>query len=308
MTDAPTENAPEPGEGGLRRIVLASPGGGRAEVYLQGAHVARWTDAGEGDVLYLSPRSRFAPGEAIRGGVPVIFPQFADLGPLPKHGFARTAEWTLAEASADRVVLVLADTPATRELWDHAFRAELTVETGAELSITLEIHNTGDTAFEFTCALHGYFRVSDVRSASVDGLGGVRYHDKVAGGEHVQGGRELRFEGETDRVYLGAPDVLRLVDGTAWKTVLIRKFGFPTRWCGTRGPRRRDRWVTSARTRTSTSSAWRRRAWASPCGWSRASAGKAGRWYRWIDSARPLPIPRRGRQTMDSYQIRIFRC
>jgi len=225
-SDESIQNATEPGEGGLPRIVLSAPNGSRAEVYLQGAHVARWSDAAEGDVLYLSPRSRFAPGEAIRGGVPVIFPQFADQGPLPKHGFARTSVWTLAEASADRAVLVLEDSAATRAVWDHAFRAELRVEIGADLSMTLAVENTGEEPFEFTCALHSYFRVSDVGSVAIDGLGGVRYRDKVTGGEQVQDGRELRFTGETDRIYLDAPDALRLLDSGVWKTVVVRKLGF----------------------------------------------------------------------------------
>jgi len=225
-SDESIQNAPEPGEGGLPRIVLTARNGSRAEVYLQGAHVARWSDAAEGDVLYLSPRSRFAPGEAIRGGVPVIFPQFADQGPLPKHGFARTVAWTPAESSADRAVFVLTDTPETRAVWDHAFRAELRVEVGADLAMTLAVENTGEDAFEFTCALHSYFRVSDVGSVAIDGLGGVRYRDKVTGGEHVQDDRELRFTGETDRIYLDAPDALRLLDSGLWETVVVRKLGF----------------------------------------------------------------------------------
>lgn len=226
-SDASTQNAPEPGEGGLPRIVLTAANGARAEVYLHGAHVARWADAGEGDVLYLGPRSRFAPGEAIRGGVPVIFPQFADLGPLPKHGFARTAEWTLAEASAERAVLVLADTAETRAVWDHAFRAELRVETGAELSMTFTVENTGDHAFEFTCALHSYFRVADIARAEVRGLDAVRFHDKVTGERHIQLGDRLRFVRETDRVYFGAPDTLLVRDPVEERTVMIRKHGFP---------------------------------------------------------------------------------
>jgi glucose-6-phosphate 1-epimerase len=224
--DASPENAPELGEGALPRVVLTAANGSRAEIYLHGAHVARWTDAGEGDVLYLSPRSRFESGEAIRGGVPVIFPQFADQGPLPKHGFARTSVWTLAEATADRAVLVLTDTPETRAVWDHAFRAELRVELGAELSMTFAVENTGDAAFDFTCALHSYFRVSDVGKVTVDGLEGIRYHDKVAGGEHVQDAAELRFAGEVDRVYVDAPDVLQILDGGSWERVVVRKFGF----------------------------------------------------------------------------------
>ena len=37
------------------------------EVYLQGAHVTKWTPKGERPVLFLSSKSQFAPGKAIRG-------------------------------------------------------------------------------------------------------------------------------------------------------------------------------------------------------------------------------------------------
>jgi glucose-6-phosphate 1-epimerase len=216
------------GEGELPRVVLTSAGG-RAEVYLHGAHVARWVDARGHDVLYLSPRSRFDAQSAIRGGIPVIFPQFADLGPLPKHGFARTAEWSLADASADgegaRAVLRLADSPATRAVWDHAFAAELVVELTAELTVTLRVQNTGDRPFAFTAALHKYFSVDDVRRIAIRGLAGVGYHDKVADRNAVQTDDELRLTGETDRVFYGAPNVLRM--GDAGREIVVRKRGFP---------------------------------------------------------------------------------
>jgi glucose-6-phosphate 1-epimerase len=224
----------EPGEGGLPRVVLTSAEGGRAEIYLHGAHVARWTlperpewtGRTAGDVLYLSPRSRFEPGQAIRGGIPVIFPQFAGQGPLPKHGFARTAEWTLAEQSPAHAVLVLEDSAETRKIWDHPFRAELRVELSGVLAMTLTIENTGGRAFEFTCALHGYFHVSRIQSVWIDGLQGVRYRDKVDGREKDERERQVRFHGETDRIYLDAPGQLRVVDGAAWGSVLVRTHGF----------------------------------------------------------------------------------
>jgi glucose-6-phosphate 1-epimerase len=218
----------EPGEGGLHRVVLSHPRGGCAEVYLHGAHLARWRDAAGDEVLFLSERSRFDRGHAIRGGVPVIFPQFADQGPLPKHGFARTAEWTLADHGASpeeaRVALRLGDTDETRAVWNHAFRAHLTVVLSDVLSVELSVENAGDDAFDFTCALHGYFRVDDVRRASVVGLQGVRYHDKVTGGEAVQEDEELTVGGQVDRVYAGAPAELFLRDGA--RTLVLRTEGF----------------------------------------------------------------------------------
>jgi glucose-6-phosphate 1-epimerase len=214
-------------EGDAGRVVLASDAGGRAEVTAHGAHVIRWTDASGGEVLYLSPRSKFGEGESIRGGIPVIFPQFADLGTLPKHGFARTAEWEIVERDASRAVLRLTDSPATRAIWDHAFEAELRVALGDALTVALAVRNTGADAFGFTCALHNYFRVEDVRRAAVLGLRGVRFHDKVAGGERTQEDDELRFTGETDRVFFDAAAELRIRDEEGGRTIVITRHGFP---------------------------------------------------------------------------------
>ena len=82
----------EAGSGGLIR---AAVGGRSAEghVYLHGAHVTHYRPAGQRPLLFLSERSRFATGKAIRGGVPVIFPWFgarAGHSEAPDHGFART--------------------------------------------------------------------------------------------------------------------------------------------------------------------------------------------------------------------------
>jgi glucose-6-phosphate 1-epimerase len=70
------------------------------ELYLQGAQVTAWQPPDERPVLFASRNSAFAPGRAIRGGIPIVFPWF---GPsrhtptAPQHGFARTATWHLDE-------------------------------------------------------------------------------------------------------------------------------------------------------------------------------------------------------------------
>ncbi|MCH5754687.1 hypothetical protein MMA59_22970, partial [Salmonella enterica] len=64
-------------------IRLTAPDGATATMSLNGGHLLSWQPAGAPEQLYLSPRSEYASGKkAIRGGVPVIFPQFSDRGPL----------------------------------------------------------------------------------------------------------------------------------------------------------------------------------------------------------------------------------
>ena len=87
----------------LPRCVIEAPDGARAEIHLHGAHVTSWVPAGEtADRMFVSAASHFAPDAPIRGGVPICFPQFADQGPLPMHGFVRTLDWQRKAAGALR--------------------------------------------------------------------------------------------------------------------------------------------------------------------------------------------------------------
>jgi glucose-6-phosphate 1-epimerase len=229
----PSRPAVRPGAGGLPKVELLAPDGARAEVYLHGAHVTSWAPAGGGDErLFLSTASEFRPGAAIRGGVPVIFPQFAGMGPLPKHGFARTTAWELADGGAEPAGVAtatfrLTDSAATRGLWPHAFVAELAVSVGGpRLELLLSVANTGTSPFAFTGALHTYLRVADLQQTVVSGLAGTRYRDSAAGGaEGVDAEPELRIRGETDRVYLDAPAELEVRE--PGRATLVRTAGFP---------------------------------------------------------------------------------
>jgi glucose-6-phosphate 1-epimerase len=240
-------SVPVPGTGGLPKLVLVAAGGARAEIYLHGAHVTSWHPAGDGDErLFLSRRSRFGPGAAIRGGIPVSFPQFADQGPLPHHGFARDLEWrpVLAYRSpsgAAHAVLRLVDTGATRALWPHPFIAELAVTIHARaLEVALAIENTGPAAFEFTVALHTYLRVLDIGDVRVTGLQGARYRDKVRGADDcLETAAALAVPGEIDRVYHAAPDALAVRE--PGRVTSVRATGFPDTVVWNPGPvRARD--------------------------------------------------------------------
>jgi glucose-6-phosphate 1-epimerase len=147
--------------------------------------------------------------------VPVIFPQFAAEGPLPRHGFARTTTWALggvaraADGTAE-AEFVLQDSEATRAVWDARFRAVLAVSlAGDRLAIALTVENVGETPLSFTAALHTYFRVRDVRDARIAGLHGVCYRE---GSRTLLRDEEeiLRVPGHLDRVYVDAPPLVEL--------------------------------------------------------------------------------------------------
>src|SRR3954453_23325760 len=86
-----------PGKNGMSTVLLSHPSGSSAEIYLNGAHVTSWIPAGGKEVLFMGKKATFTRGDPIRCGIPVVFPQFANTGPLPQHGFARITEWQLAD-------------------------------------------------------------------------------------------------------------------------------------------------------------------------------------------------------------------
>lgn len=201
---------------GLPATELQLACGDRVVVARHGAQVLSWVAAGR-ERLYLSPRSVMDGQAAIRGGIPVCFPQFNQRGPLPKHGFARRLAWTArpAHLGEDQAHLVLGldDSAMTRQWWDQAFEARLLVELrpGA-LQVELAVRNTDAQALSFTGALHTYLAVSDVVQACLRGLGGRAEWDAVAD-RHGTAADELRFAGEFDRVYSAAPQGCVLHDG-----------------------------------------------------------------------------------------------
>jgi glucose-6-phosphate 1-epimerase len=217
----------------IPKLVLPHPSGAVAEIFLNGAHVTSWKRANGDEMLFVSANSKFAAGEAIRGGIPVVFPQFANLGPLPGHGLVRTAQWRVLETGTDPGGAVFArlettDTAASRALWPHAFRATMRVTLDDALTSALTIDNTGDSAFSFQSALHTYYRVGDLRRATIEGLDGAAYLDRTANAaERTQPAAPLRIEGETDRIYVRRPGQLHIRDAARGRTVLIDRMGFP---------------------------------------------------------------------------------
>jgi D-hexose-6-phosphate mutarotase len=218
------------GSGGLTRAVLKSPKS-EAHVYLHGAHVTHFAKAGEPPVLFLSAKSSFEGGKPIRGGVPICFPWFgprAGHPDSPMHGFARLVEWTVSSAESrgeqTSITLVLKETPESLKLWPHKFTARYTVTISDQLALELDVTNTGTGAFAIEEALHTYFAVSDIKSATVEGLGGADYIDKTdAMAVKTQGGKPMRIVEETDRIYLNTQSTVTINDAGNKRKVVVAK-------------------------------------------------------------------------------------
>ena len=234
-----TTNGLVPGPNGLPKIRITTPDGSCAEVYAHGAHVTSWIPANDEERLYLSTASQFRDGAAIRGGVPVVFPQFSGWGPLPKHGFVRNRAWELASAAAGAARFQLRDSDSSRAIWPHAFFIECsTTLRERELVLEMTVINSNAEPFTFTAALHTYLRVADIADTAITGLANARFFDAAHQDaahqdaahqdaphkqEAVQSDAVLRFSGEVDRVYY---DTSRVTVDDGRRSLEVQNYGF----------------------------------------------------------------------------------
>ncbi|MES2391311.1 MAG: D-hexose-6-phosphate mutarotase [Acidobacteriota bacterium] len=207
-----------------------------AEIYLQGAHLTQWQPIGHEPVLFLSERSHLAPGEAIRGGIPVLFPWFGTRTATashprtdgPKHGFARTTPWKLAFAALSgddlHLTLTLGPSDISRSFgYDH-FQVAYELILGRELRLRLTVANQAETPLNFEEALHTYFAVGDIRTVSLTGLEGAEYLDKVEGftrKRQIQ--PAVTFSAETDCLYLNTATTVTIDDSALHRRIHVAK-------------------------------------------------------------------------------------
>ncbi len=217
------------GNGAMPRVEIISPLA-QGEMYLHGAQVTSWKPAGADEVLFLSTRSRWEEGQAIRGGIPICFPWFRGKQNDPKapaHGFARTTAWQL-EAVADSgsgvcVTMFTQSNPRTQTWWPGEFRLVHRVTFGSELRLELELTNTGKTPLRFEEALHTYNRVADVHDVRVQGLDGVRFLDNIDSNKEKAQSGDFAPAAQTDNAYLNTQNAVDLLDPKMRRRIHLEK-------------------------------------------------------------------------------------
>ncbi|MCC6073410.1 D-hexose-6-phosphate mutarotase [Massilia sp. GCM10020059] len=199
--------------GALPAVRIEGPGGAAVIVTLYGAHLVSWKTADGQERIFCSARSSLDGSRAIRGGVPVIFPQFAARGTGMRHGFARVSTWRLVGSGDGFAEFSLAEgdlAPAIAAAWPYSFALALRIEVLAdELRFSLEVRNPGAQAFPFAAALHTYFMVDRIANAAIDG---------------VQDG-EMIITDKYDHIHFGITEAIVLRSGMG--ALKLEQQGFP---------------------------------------------------------------------------------
>ncbi|KAE8697080.1 putative glucose-6-phosphate 1-epimerase [Hibiscus syriacus] len=229
------------GVNGLEKIILRESRGSSAEVYLYGGHVTSWKNEQGEELLFVSSKAWFNPPKPIRGGIPICFPQFSNLGPLESHGFVRNKFWSIDtdppafptnSTSKAYIDLILKASEEDMKIWPHSyeFRLRVALGPGGDLMLTSRIRNTNSDGkpFTFTFAYHTYFSVSDISEVRVEGLETLDYLDNLQNRKRfTEQGDAITFEGEVDKIYLSTPTKIAILDHEKKRTLVLRKDGLP---------------------------------------------------------------------------------
>ncbi|CAI0454912.1 unnamed protein product [Linum tenue] len=222
---------------GFPRIVLADPSGSSAEVLLYGGQVVSWKNERREELLFMSSKAIWKPPKAIRGGLPVFFPQFGNLGTSERNGFARNRFWTIDSDPSplppsnnhSSVDLLLKSTDEDLKIWPRSFELRLRVSLSAgKLTLIPRVRNTDTKPFSFTFALRNYLSVSDISEVRVEGLETLDYLDNLMRRERfTEQADAITFDGEVDRIYLSSPPKIAIIDHEKKRTFVLRKDGMP---------------------------------------------------------------------------------
>jgi len=176
------------------------------------------------ELLYLSPLVDVYPDNPIRGGIPLMFPQFGDSGPLRKHGFVRDLQWSLVDEHENAVsknISYLLDIKSTDfPDWPFDVSLQLNASVGLDtFTIELSVLNSGNKDFSFTGGFHPYFAISSRKDILLNGLDELPFRDSFPGANAY----ELNSDALVERQYLGNAEI-RFYNGSNWLKITASGF------------------------------------------------------------------------------------
>ena len=206
---------------------------GKAEcrISLWGGNLLSYRPLGEKfDILWLGDLNKFDNIQAVRGGIPVCWPRFAEEklnDHLPRHGFARLSMWNLQNVCVDENKIEVALSLVPDAQYDLNVSVRLFIRITDKLEYSLETVNHGDEEFEFSEALHAYFNISSVDNIDIKGLAGHQYKNSLDGKIYTLD-KDLKISGEFDSVFLDQVNPVRIADHGFNRVITVEKQGSKT--------------------------------------------------------------------------------
>lgn len=175
------------------------------------------------ELLFLSQIAIFDSHTPIRGGVPIVFPNFghSQNSNLPKHGFARISNWSLKKKwdklGNSGIILELKNNCFTQQFWNYRFTLLYTIIL-SQNDFSTEINVQDQLSFEYQCLFHNYFKISNLSRLPIANLGNVSYLDQLTG-EKKSHSDEVAIEQEIDRIYEPTNNCVSILDETKIITI-----------------------------------------------------------------------------------------
>jgi glucose-6-phosphate 1-epimerase len=196
-----------------------------AVVSLQGGRILQFQKKNEPPLLFLS-KKHHTQGIIHHGGVPLCFPWFGDRpGEKEAHGFARDAYWKLEHKAMlpdQRVAIDMSLPPEEQDQrgWPPVLVTVRTV-VGESLELFCKVCNNSENLYTYEACFHAYLHVGEISQASVEGLQGVHYLDKLDQfQEKEEENKFVSFSQKNDRIYLNTAAIPEI---TVHDPVLKRK-------------------------------------------------------------------------------------
>ena len=184
----------------------------------------------EHDIFWLGDLNKFDNKQAIRGGIPVCWPRFAEEelnNHLPRHGFARLSTWTLQKVNVDETKIEAELSLIPEEKYHLNLSAKLFLKITNKLEYMLETTNLGTEDFSFSEALHAYFNISSIKDIEILGLAGHQYKNSLDGKIYTLD-KDLQIKGEFDSIFLNQVEPVKIIDKGYEREIVIEKQGSNT--------------------------------------------------------------------------------
>lgn len=202
--------------------------------------------------LWLGEKVQYKKGKAVRGGVPICYPLFADYEAnaepvkdsfsygMIRHGFGRMIDWQFDKDALENTMSQPETGQGHIETLDSIclkfylkkehipiypnlpLEAELVYEFHRQyFAVSLNVTNTSDMPCNFSQGFHTYFNTSDISQTRVKGFDEIAYKGAISKNIFTQTG-DIVFEKEVDRIYFASPNI-ELV--TPENTLLLQSKG-----------------------------------------------------------------------------------